>query len=89
MGKKADSSKVKPNAPLLVSWLDIHNDEGGWKPKEEVAYSECRVETVGWFLGAANGHLMLCADLSQDGDTNTRMLIPFGCIVDWQVIALG
>lgn len=74
---------------MLVKWLDIHNDEGGWKAKKEVVFSEYEVETVGWFHGVHKGQLMLYADKGSDGDTNTRMLIPLGCIKEWKVVRLA
>lgn len=88
MGKKLDFTKVKDFSPLFVVWHDIYNDEGGWKAKGEVTCSAYRVETLGWFMGVSAEHLMVCADHGNDGDTNTRMFIPLGCIVDWKVISV-
>lgn len=89
MGKKSDFSKVKSDAPLWVVWWDIHNDEGGWKSKDDLEFGEYKVETLGWFCGVHNEQLVLYADKGQDGDTNTRMLIPVGCVMDWKVVNLG
>ena len=89
MGKKFDFSKVKSDTAMWVLWWDIHNDESGWKNKSELEFGEYKVETLGWFLGVHNEQLVLYADKGANGDTNTRMLIPVGCVMDWTVVNLG
>ena len=66
---------------VLVSWIDIHNDESGWKEKGDVKMVRCAVQTLGWWIADDEQQIILCADLiTEDGATNTRMIFPKGCI---------
>ena len=66
---------------VLVRWVDIHNDEGGWKPVKDIAVKPAEIKTIGWWIGEMDNHYVLCADIANDLETNTRMLLPIGCVL--------
>ena len=66
---------------VLVRWVDIHNDEGGWKPVKDIAVKPAEIKTIGWWIGEIDNHYVLCADIANDLETNTRMLLPTGCVL--------
>ena len=72
---------------VLVHWVDIHNDDGGWKPVKDVLVKPAEVKTLGWWIGEIDKHYVLCADIANDLETNTRMLLPVGCVLSIKKIA--
>lgn len=66
---------------VRVDWVDIHNDESGWKPVSEITVKPALMKTLGWWIGDYNDHIVICADMADDGHTNTRMCLPKGCVL--------
>jgi len=87
--KSSSVVKLKFGDAVLVHWLDIHNDEGGWKPVNEIVVKPAEIKTLGWWIGEKDSHYILCADLGNDLETNTRMLLPIGCVLSIEKVVCG
>ena len=87
--KPASTVKLKFGDAVLVHWVDIHNDEGGWKPTKDIVVKPAKIKTLGWWIGELEEHYILCADLGDDLETNTRMLLPVGCVLSIERVDCG
>jgi len=65
---------------VVVHWIDIHNDEGGWKPATDVSVKPARMKSLGFWIGEFDGHYVISADIGDEDITNTRMFFPIGCV---------
>lgn len=87
--KSVSTVKLKFGDPVLVRWLDIHNDEGGWKPVKDIVVKPAEIRTLGFWIDEQEEHYVLCADLGNDLETNTRMLLPVGCVLSIERVVCG
>lgn len=85
-----DTSTLKYGDPVFVRWVDIHNDESGWCDQKDMRITRAEIETLGWWLAEDDTHYAICADIDRnDGQTNTRMFLPKGCVTTMRKIDLG
>lgn len=81
--------KLEFGDAVVIDWVDIHNDEGGWKPLSEVSVKPAKMKSLGYWVGEMDDHYVLSADLGDDGATNTRMFFPKGCVSSMKRVKRG
>lgn len=71
---------------IILDWFDIVTSNGWGKPREPMDPATCR--TVGFVQHVSDTCLTIASTLGMDKiggrETNSRIVIPWGCITSWR-----
>lgn len=89
MANLTEQTSCLNNHPLyLILWRDAQTD-ADWTEKdktEEWAEKDCLVYEIGWIVKETKSHIVVCSQISKDGDLGTKTKIPIGMLIDKQKI---
>jgi len=72
----------------FIAWKDAQTD-AGWEEKDKTdvwANNDCIVYEIGWVIHENKTHIVICSQISKDGDFGSKTKIPIGLIIDKQRI---
>ena len=87
--KKPEKSFSTKKFPLvIITWKDAVSD-ASWEEPEKIkawANKDFIVENIGWIVASTKKYIVVCSEITEDGDYGNRTKIPKGWVVKMQPV---
>ena len=86
--KKLEMFSTKKFPLVIITWKDAVSD-ASWEEPEKIkawADKDFIVENIGWIVARTDKYVVVCSEITEDGDYGNRTKVPVGWIVNEQPI---
>ncbi len=74
-------TKKKKPKPVLVKWLDAHDEGETWIHHDEIEKGPCVVTSIGFLISGKPKHHTLAQSFTEDDMYNNIIYIPDGMVI--------